>query len=87
MSNLGDVLSKLMYSNVSQTGSAGGSPSRWWLWVSGSKAPSRWAIFVCFWKKKAILILYIGLHFAHVHSHLQELEFQHLKANRKNLIV
>ena len=39
MSNLEDVLSKLVYSNVSQTGAGGGTPSRW-------------AIFVSFWKKK-----------------------------------
>ena len=43
MSNLGDVLSKLVYSNV---------PRRRWLWGSGGEAPSRWAIFVSFWKKK-----------------------------------
>ena len=33
-------------------GSGGRAPSRRWLWGSGRKAPSRWAIFVSFWKKK-----------------------------------
>ena len=51
MSNLGDVLRKLVYSNVSQTGSGGGAPSRQWLWGSGGKATSRWVIFVKFGKK------------------------------------
>ena len=44
-SNLGDVLSELVYSNVSQTGVWGQSPQP-------PEAMSRWAIFVSFWKKK-----------------------------------
>ena len=69
MSNLGDVLRKLWYSNVSQTG----------VWArvatgSGGKAPSRWAIFVSFLEKKSYFNP-IGLHFTRVHSHLKELDF------------
>ena len=52
MPDLGDVLSKLVNSNVSHTGSGGGAPSRQWLWGSEGKAPSRRAIFVSFWKKE-----------------------------------
>ena len=75
MSNLGDVLSKLVYSTVPQTGVWGRSR---WLWgpvamgVWG-KAPSRWAIFVSFWKKSYFNP--IGSHFARVYSHLKELDF------------
>ena len=71
MSNLGDVLRKLVYLNVSQTGD--GAPSRQWLWGSGGEAPSRWAIFVSFWKKSYFNL--IGSHRARVHSHLKELDF------------
>ena len=40
MSNLGNVLSKLVYSNVSQTGVWGVAPSRRWLWDLGAKRPA-----------------------------------------------
>ena len=60
MSNLGDVLSQLVYSNASQTG-------------SGAEAPSRWAIFVRFWEKSYFNPT--GSHFARVHSHLKEVDF------------
>ena len=86
MSNLEDVLSKLVYSNVSQTGAGGGTPTRRWLWGSGGKAPSRWAIFVSFWKKKSYLNP-IGSHFTLVQSHFKELDFQHFKATQKTLVV
>ena len=52
MSNLGDVLSKLEYSNVSQTGFWGWIPQppvAMGLW---GRSSSRQAIFVSFWKKK-----------------------------------
>ena len=75
MSNLGDVLSKRVHSNVSQTGVWGGAPSRRWLWGSGGKAPSRWAIFVRFWKKSYFNP--IGSHFARVQSQVKELDFYH----------
>ena len=55
MSNLGDVLSNQVYSNVSQTGVWGRSSQSPVAMGSGGKAASRWAIFVSFWKKKAIL--------------------------------
>ena len=51
MSNLGDVLSKLEYSNVSQTGVWGGVPAAGGCGVWG-QSPSCWVIF----GKKAILI-------------------------------
>ena len=57
MTNLGDVLSKLMNSNVSQTGVLGRIPQPPVAMGVWGQAPSRWAIFVSFWKKKAILIL------------------------------
>ena len=56
MSNLGDVLSNLVHSNVSQTGFWGRShqpPVALEVW---GRSPRRWAIFVSFWEKKAILI-------------------------------
>ena len=64
MSNLEDVLSKLVYSNEPQGG---------WPWGSGGKAPCRWAIFERFWKKSYFSP--IGSHFAGVHTHLKELDF------------
>ena len=67
-------------------GSGGRVPSRRRLWGSGGKAPSRWAIFVSFWKKKRYFNP-IESHFARVQSHLKELDFYHLKVNRKNLTV
>ena len=73
MSSLGDVLSKLVYSNVSQTGVWGRSPQPPEAMGPGGKAPSRWAIFVSFWKK--IYFNATGSHFARVHSHLKELDF------------
>ena len=53
MSTLGDVLSKLLYSNVSQTGSGGGAPSGY----GGLKAkPPALGNFCKFLEKKTILI-------------------------------
>ena len=66
-------------------GSGGGAPSRRWLWGSGGKTPSRWVIFVSFWKKKLFLSCWITFH-----TCLQPFErtrFLTLKANRKNLVV
>ena len=60
-------------------------PKCLWQWGSGGKAFSCWAIFAGFWKKSYINP--IVLHFASVHSNLKEVDFLHLKANRKNLIV
>ena len=47
-SNLGDVLSKLVYSNVSQRG-VWGPPKAMWVW---GQSPQPRAIFISFWKKK-----------------------------------
>ena len=77
MSNLGDVLSKLVklvYSNVSQTRVD-----------VGAKHPAAGRFLYVFGKKSYFNA--IGSHFAHVHTHLNELDFQYLKANQKNLIV
>ena len=52
MPNLGDVLNKLLYSNVSQKGVWGRSPQPPAAMGVWGAAPSRWAIFVRFWKKK-----------------------------------
>ena len=55
MSNLEDVLSKLVYSNVSQPGGLGaGSPAAGGYGGLGGKAPRRWTIFLRFWKKKLV---------------------------------
>ena len=53
--SLRDVLSKLVYSNVSQAGVCGRSSQPPVAMGARGKAPSRWAIFV-FFEKKAILI-------------------------------
>ena len=51
MSYLGDVLRKLVYSNVSQTGGVGAEPPAAGGYGGlGAKPPSRWAIFVKFGK-------------------------------------
>ena len=62
MSNLGDVLGKLVYSNVSQTGVWGQSPQ-----PLGD---------LCKFLEKSYFNP-IGSHFARVHSHLKELDFKH----------
>ena len=48
----------------------------WWrtLWKSEGEAPSRWAIFIIFWKQMAYLIPF-GSHFARFQSHLKEQNF------------
>ena len=71
---LEDMLNKVVYSNASQTGVWGPEPpSRRWLWGSGGKAPSCWAIFVSFWKKSYLNP--IRSQFARVQSHFKELDF------------
>ena len=57
MSNLGDVLRKLVYSNVSQTG----------VW---GQSPQPLGDFCKFLEKKGYFNP-IGSHFARVHSHLK----------------
>ena len=78
MSNLGDVLSKLVYSNVlpPAVGGYGGL---------GAKPPAAGRFLYVFGKKNYLNP--IGSHFARVHRYLKELDFSHLKANRKNLTV
>ena len=52
MSNLGDVLSELVYSNVSQTGVWGRSPQSPVAMGIWGKPPTRWGIFVSLLEKK-----------------------------------
>ena len=66
MSNLEDVLKKLVYSNVSQT-AAGGYGGL------GAKPPAA-GRFCKFLEKKSYFNP-IGSDFARVHSHLKELDF------------
>ena len=47
MSNLVDLLRKLVYSNVSQTGVWGGAPRRRWLWRSGAKGKAKVIVNYC----------------------------------------
>ena len=61
MSNLGDVLSKLVYSNISQTE----------VW---GQSPQPLGDFSKFLEKKSYLNP-IGLHSARVQSHFKELDF------------
>ena len=73
MSNLGNVLSNLVYSSLSQTGALGQSPQPPVAMRDWGKDPSRWVIFVSFWEKSYFNP--IGSYFARVHSHLKELDF------------
>ena len=73
MSNLGDVLSKLVYSNVSQTGVWGRIPQPPVAMGVWGQSPCRWAIFVSFRKKSYLNP--VGSHFARVQSHFKELDF------------
>ena len=72
MSNLGEVLSKQVYSNVSQTRVLGAEPPAAGGYGGLGQSPSRRAIFVSFWKKSYFNP--IGSHFARVHSHWKELD-------------
>ena len=75
MSNLGDVLSKLVYSNISVTDgglraeptAAGGYKGL------GAKPPAAGRFLYVFGKKRYFNP--IGSHFARVYSHLKELDF------------
>ena len=73
MSNLGDVLCKLVYSNVSQTGAGGGAPAAGGYDGLGAKPPAAGQFFVSFWKKSNFNL--IGSHFARVQSYSKELDF------------
>ena len=73
MSNLGDVLSKLVHSKVSQTGYGGRALSRRRLGGLGAKPPAAGRFLYVFGKKSYLNP--IGSHFARVHSHLKELDF------------
>ena len=71
MSNLGDVLSKLVYSNVSQTGVWRRSPQPpVAMGVWGRSHQPLGDFFVRFWKKSYFNP--IGTHFARFHSHLKK---------------
>ena len=74
MTNLGDVLSKLVYSNVSQTGVWGQSPQPPMAMGVWGQNPQPLGDFSKFFGKKSYLNP-IGLHFARVHNHLKELDF------------
>ena len=63
MSNLGDMLSKLVYSNVSQT-----------VVFQLGQSPQPLGDFCKFLEKKSYFNPF-GSHFAHVQSHLKELDF------------
>ena len=84
---LEDVLSKLVYSNVSQTGGLGAEPPKspvaMGVW---GQSPQPLGDFCKFLEKKSYLNP-IGSHFARVQSHFKELDFKQFKANRKNLVV
>ena len=70
MSNLGDVLSRPVYPNVSQTAdppAAGGYGGL------GAKTPAVWRFLYVFGKKSYFNPT--GSHFARVRSHLKELDF------------
>ena len=73
MSNLGDVLSKLVYSSVSQTGVWGQRPQppvAMGVWGQSSQSLGDFCTFL---EKKSYLNP-IGSHFARVHSHFKELD-------------
>ena len=86
MSNFGDVLSKLVYSKVSQTGVWGRSPQLPVAMGVWGLCPHPLGDFCKFLKKKSYLNP-IRSRFARVQSHFKELDFKHFKANRKNLVV
>ena len=74
MSNLGDVLRKLVYSNVSQTGLWGRNlqpPVAMGVW---GQSPQALGDFCKFLENKSYFNP-IGSHFARVQSHLKELDF------------
>ena len=74
MTNLGDMLSKLVYSKVPQTGVWGQSsqpPVAMGVW---GQSPQPLGDFCKFLEKKSYFNP-IGSHFARVHSHLKELDF------------
>ena len=75
MSNLGDVLRKLVYSNVSQTDGGLGEvpPGAGGYGGLGAKPPAAGGFLYVFEKKSHFNP--IGSHFAHVHSHLKEPDF------------
>ena len=73
-SNLGDVLSKLVYSNVSQTGVWGRSPQPPMAMGVWGQSPQPLGDFCKFLEKKSYFNPF-GSHFAHVQSHLKELDF------------
>ena len=78
MSNLGEVLSKLVYLNVSQTAVWGRSPQLPEIMRSGAKPPAAgrfFKVFLRFFLEKNSYFSPIGSHFARVHSHLKELDF------------
>ena len=74
MSNLGDVLRKLVYSNVSQTGVWGQSPQPPVAMGVWGQRPQLLGDF-CKFLEKISYFNPIGSHFARVHSHLKELDF------------
>ena len=73
MSNLGDVLSKLVYSNVSQTEVWGRSPQPPVAMGVWGKSPQPLGDFL-FSEKKSYLNP-IESHFARVQSHIKKLDF------------
>ena len=73
MSNLGDVLSTLVYSNVPQTGVWGRIPQPPVAMRVWDKAPQPLGDFCKFLEKSYFNP--IGSHFARVQSHLKELDF------------
>ena len=74
MSNLGDVLSKLVYSNVSQTRVWGWSPQPPVAMGVWGQSPRPLGNFCKILEKKNYLNP-IGSHFARVQSHFKELDF------------
>ena len=73
MSTLGDVLSELLYSNVSQTGTWGRSPQPLVAMGVWGQCPQPLGNFCKFLEKNYFNP--IGSHFARVQSHLKELDF------------
>ena len=71
--NLGDVLGKLVYSNISQTGIWGRSPIADAYGGLGTKPPAAGQFLYVFGKKSYFNP--IGSPFARVHSHLKEPDF------------
>ena len=73
-SNLGDVLSKLVHSNVSQTGVWERSPQPPMVMGVWGQSPQPLGDFCNFSEKKSYFNP-IGLRIARAHSHLKELDF------------